>query len=282
MRAEQVTEPITHHGEGPVWWPRWQQLRLVDMFAGEVVTLGFDGPERTPVGGPLAAVIRPRIGGGAIVAREHDLAVSDRDDLADLRPVARVIDDPRLRCNEGGCDPQGRFYIGTMAYDQAERAGSVWRWDGEDTLFDTVSLLTVSNGLAWSPDGDHAYLNDSAARVTFGFTHDPARGPINRHRLIEHSDSRPDGMCVDADGGIWIAFLGAGQVRRFDAAGELTEVVEVPVSQPTACCFGGEDLRTLYITSSRDGLKPGDEPLAGSVFACSPGNTGLEVAGFAA
>jgi len=280
MRAEQITEPIAHHGEGPVWWPRWQRLRVLDMLAGDVLTLGPDGVERSDVGSRVAAVLRPRIGGGALVAREHDLAIADRDDLADLRPMVRVLDDPGLRCNEGGCDPQGRFYIGTMAYERTAQAGSLWRWDGGGELFDTVSLLTVPNGLGWSPDGDRAYLNDSGAQVTFAFTHDPERGPINRRVLLEHEDGRPDGLCVDAEGGLWLAMLGAGQVRRFDPSGELTEVVELPVSQPTACCFGGEDLGTLYITTSREG--PGDgEPQAGAVFACAPGVAGLEVLGFA-
>lgn len=281
MRAEQITEPITFHGEGPVWWPRWQSLRLVDMLAGEVLTLGMDGVERVAVGSPVAAVVRPRIGGGAIVAREHDLALADRDDLSDLRGVVGVIDDPRLRCNEGGCDPEGRFYIGTMAYDQAPGAGSVWRWDGDGGLVDTVSLLTVSNGLGWSPDGALAYLNDSAAQTTYVFTHDAGRGPINRRVFLRHSDGHPDGLCVDAEGGVWIACYGAGKVRRFDPAGALTEVVEVPVSRPTACCLGGDDLRTLFITTSREGLAAGDEPAAGSVFACEAGVAGLEVAGFA-
>ncbi|MDQ7993520.1 MAG: SMP-30/gluconolactonase/LRE family protein, partial [Propionicimonas sp.] len=122
--------------------------------------------------------LRPRLGGGALVARAHDLAVSDRDDLADLRAAVRVVDDPRLRCNDGGCDPEGRFYVGTAAVDRARQAGAVWRWDGDGGLLDTVSLLTVAGGLAWSLDGGTAYLNDSGARVTFAFTHDPARGPI--------------------------------------------------------------------------------------------------------
>ena len=281
MQAEQVTDPIAFHGEGPVWWPRWQALRMVDMLAGDVLTLRDDGVERVNVGSAVAAVVRPRIGGGAIVAREHDLALADRDDLTDLVPAVSVTDDPGLRCNEGGCDPQGRFYIGTMAYDVTPQAGSLWRWDGEDGLHDTVSQLTISNGLGWSPDGSLAYLTDSEAQVTYRFTHDPDRGPVNRHVLLQHSDGYPDGLCVDAAGGLWIAFYGAGQVRRFDPDGTLTDVVEVPVSRPTACCLGGDDLRTLFITTSREGLEPGDEPAAGSVYSCRVAVPGLAVAGFA-
>lgn len=280
MRAEQLTAPIAFHGEGPVWWPRWQMLRFVDMLAGEVVTLGLNGVERVNVGSPVAAVLRPRIGGGAIVAREHDLALADRDDLADLRPAVPVIDDPGLRCNEGGCDPQGRFYIGTMAYDVAPEAAAVWRWDGDDGLYDTVSQLTISNGLGWSPDGALAYLNDTGPKVTYVFTHDPARGPLNRRVLLRHDD-QPDGLCVDSAGGLWIAFYGAGQVRRFDPDGTLTDVVEVAVSRPTACCLGGDDLRTLFITTSREGLADDAEPEAGAIFSCRVDVPGLEVLGFA-
>ena len=84
MRAERVTGRVSHHGEGPVWWERWQQLRFVDMFAGDVLTLHGDQVTRVSVGSPIAAVIRPRLGGGAIVARERDLAISNFDDLSDL------------------------------------------------------------------------------------------------------------------------------------------------------------------------------------------------------
>ena len=282
MQAEQLTDPVAFHGEGPVWWPRWQALRWVDMLAGDVLTLGPDGVERVSVGSPVAAVIRPRIGGGAIVARDHDLALADRDDLADLRGAATVIDDPRLRCNEGGCDPQGRFYIGTMAYEATPGAGAVWRWDGDDGLYDTVSQLTISNGLGWSPDGTLAYLNDSTPQITYVFSHDPERGPINRRVFLQHSDGHPDGLCVDSAGGLWIAFYGAGQVRRFDPDGTLTDVIDVPVSRPTACCLGGDDLKTLFITTSREGLVPGDEPEAGAIFSCRVAVPGLEVLGFGA
>ncbi|MDQ7993521.1 MAG: SMP-30/gluconolactonase/LRE family protein, partial [Propionicimonas sp.] len=99
--------------------------------------------------------------------------------------------------------------------------------------------------------------------------------------LLEHEDGDPGGLCGDAEGGLWVALAGAGEVRRFDPSGGVSEVVELPVSRPTSCCFGGAGLATLFITTSRDGITTEEEPEAGSVFCCTPGTAGAEVPGFA-
>lgn len=126
MRAERVSDRVSFRGEGPVWWDRWQQLRFVDMFAGDVLTLDGDRVHRTPVGSPIAAVIRPRLGGGAIVAREHDLAISSRDDLSDLRAFVPV---DATACCFGG-DDLGILYITTtregLPADAEPEAGSLY------------------------------------------------------------------------------------------------------------------------------------------------------------
>lgn len=281
MRAKQITDPVAAHGEGPVWWPRLGVLRFVDLFAGVIVTIEKTGrPSRRHIGSAVAACIRPRQGGGAIMATERGIAVADRDDLRDVRPWGGFISDARQRCNDGACDPHGRFYIGSTSFMQVPEVAALYRIDpGAASATPVVWGLTISNGLAWSADGTTAYLNDTEIGVTYAFDYTFERGLQNQRVFIETPPERgrPDGLCVDAEGGLWVAMHGAGRVDRFDAAGTLTESVELPVDGPTACTFGGPDYRTLYITTSRTGPSAGDDGRAGSIFAVDPGVRGIPV-----
>ena len=284
MRAERVTDRASHHGEGPVWWERWQQVRFVDMFAGEVLTLHGDRVTRTPVGSGIAAVIRPRLGGGAIVARERDLAISNFDDLSDLAGFVTLTDDASKRCNDGGCDPDGGFWIGTLEYGFASGTGALHQLDARSRRARTVlGGLTISNGIGWSPDTETMYLNDSGTGTTWAFDYDPLDGLGSRRVFAQDAGPGvPDGLCVDAEGGVWVARYDGGCVQRFDASGRLDAVVEVPgASKVTACCFGGSDLTTVYVTTSRENLPEDAEPAAGSLYAFDAGVAGLPPMGFA-
>lgn len=277
MKAERLTDSISYHGEGPVWWAATGQLRFVDMLHGAIITLDGDRPTRTPVGSAIAAVIRPRVGGGAIVATESGIALARNDDLSDLGEAVRLFDDPNLRNNEGGCDPEGRFYVGGMAYDRAPGAAALYRWDGPGhepiRVLDSVS---TSNGLDWSPGGTVAYYNDTPTGTVWRFDHDPEHGLRNRHPwvVIDQETGRPDGLCVDVDGGVWVALNQGSAVHRYAEDGSLSEVIEVPVRQVTACTFGGANLDELFITTSRENLPEGEEPAAGSVYRVRPGVRG--------
>lgn len=281
VRAERITDRVSFHGEGLVWWERWGKLRFVDMFAGDVLTFDGDQVTRTPVGSGVAAVIRPRLGGGAIVARERDLAVSNFDDLSDLAGFVTIGTDPQVRCNDGGCDPDGGFWIGTLAYGFAEGAGTLYHLDaGALRARSVLGGLTISNGIDFSPDTMTMYLNDSGPRITWAFDYDPIDG-LSGQRVFATGDGLPDGLCVDAEGGVWTARYGAGTVLRHAPDGTLDAVIEVGPSRVTDCCFGDDDLGTLYITTSRESLPPGAEPAAGSLYAVRPGMTGRPALGFA-
>jgi sugar lactone lactonase YvrE len=290
VRAQRLTGRIAYHAEGPVWWPVLNALRFVDMLHGAVVTLGPTGtPTRTEVGSAIAAVIRPRVDGGAIVATERHLALAAEEDLSDLTPVielflpAQPVGRPStdLRCNEGGCDPEGRFYVGTMAYDRQRGVAQLYRWNG--TAKHTVLTgLTIANGIAWSPDGTRAYFNDTETGATSRF--DYVNGQLtNRREFVRFApmQGRPDGLTVDAEGGVWVALNHGGKVHRYNPDGRLSEVVDVPVRQVTSCTFGGPDLDRLYITTSRENLPEDTEPAAGSIFVADPGVRGLPVTPFA-
>jgi sugar lactone lactonase YvrE len=282
VRAERVTDAVTDHGEGPVWSPHWGSqgggLRFVDMLAGDVLTLGEDGSLDRRHVGEIAAVVRPRRGGGAVVAVERGFALEEPD--GSLTRLPDVWSDAGVRMNEGGCDPDGRMYAGSMAYAQTPGAGSVYRLDADLSVHVVLEEVTVSNGLEWSPDGRVAYYNDTPTSRISVFDYDGEAGLTGRRTFTE-VDGNPDGLTVDAEGGVWTALFGSGVVHRYAPDGTLDEVVEVPPRQVTACTFGGEGLDRLYITTSRENLEPDDDPLAGSVFVASVGVRGVPVREFA-
>ena len=280
MRVEQVTDPVVYHGEGPVWHPGWGGLRFVDMLAGDVMTLAADGSlERRHVGS-VAAAVRPRRGGGAVIGVERGFALEEPDGTVMTLPP--LWEDPGVRMNEGGCDPDGRFYCGSMAYDQSPGAASMYRLDPDGSVEVILDHVTVSNGLEWSPDGSRAYYNDTATFTISVFDYDPAVGLSNRRAFAELPDrGRPDGLTVDAEGGVWTAVSNGGAVYRYSPGGVLQEKVEVPASKVTACTFGGERLDQLYITTSQENVDTREDPLAGSVFRAEIGVNGVPVRLFA-
>ena len=278
MRAEQVTDPVAYHGEGPVWSPRWGGLRWVDMLAGDVLSLAPDGGIGRRHVGSIAAAVRPRRAGGAVIGVERGFALEDPDGT--ITYLDEVWHDDRVRMNEGGCDPDGRFYCGSMAYDQRPGAASLYRLDPDRSVHVVLTNVTVSNGLEWSPDGSHAYYDDTATQQVAVFDYDVDSGLTNR-RVFAEVRGRADGLTVDADGGVWVALADGGAVQRYAPSGQLDEVIEVPARKVTACTFGGTGLDELFITTSREGLESGDDPLAGSLFTAAPGVTGLPVREFA-
>jgi sugar lactone lactonase YvrE len=279
MRAEPVTGPVAFHGEGPVWWDDWGGLRFVDLFAGDVLTLDGDGVERRHVG-TVAAALRPRRSGGAVIALERSFALEAPDGALTVLP--EVWTDESVRFNDGGCDPDGRFYCGTMAWDARPGAGALYRLDPDGSVERVLAGVTISNGLEWSADGSLAYYADTPTGRIDVFDYDRAAGLSNRRPFAEipSEQGSPDGLTVDSEGGVWVALYGGGAVHRY-VAGELEAVVEVPTPKPTACTFGGPGLETLYVTTTQEGLPPGSDPLAGSLFALEPGVAGLPARTFA-
>jgi sugar lactone lactonase YvrE len=280
MHAEQITDPVAYHAEGPVWSARWGGLRWLDMLAGDVLSLAADGSINRRHVANVVAVVRPRRRGGAVIGVERGFALENSDGT--ITPLGEVWTDSHIRMNEGGCDPDGRFYCGSMAYDQRPGAGALYRLDPEGSVHAVLEDVTVSNGLEWSPDGSRAYYNDTATHRIDVFDYDRESGLTGRRRFAEIPDEgQPDGLTVDERGGVWVALWNGGVVQRYTPEGALDEVIEVPAKKTTACAFGGPNLDHMFITTSREGLEPGTDPLAGSLFRAMPGVTGLPVREFA-
>jgi sugar lactone lactonase YvrE len=273
IRVDLMLEPVVGHGEGPTWDDVEQSLYWVDMLAGDVLTLGNGTVTRRHVG-KVAAVVRPRVDGGHVVATERSVQVVDKDWLS-VRESPDLFDDPRVRLNDGGCDPQGRFFCGSMAYDEVSPFGVLYRIDPDGTITVVLRDLTISNGLDWSPDGSTLYYIDSATQGIDAFDYEQATGEFaNRRRFvtIDSAAGTPDGMTVDNMGHVWVALWDGAAVRCYTPAGELEDVVELPTRQVTACSFGGPQLDELFITTSARDMK--DDPHAGALFRAVPGVAG--------
>jgi len=192
--VEQLTEPVALHGEGPVWSPAWGGLKWLDMLAGDVLTLLPSGDVERRSVGAVAAAIRPRAAGGAVIATEHGFAI-DRGDGAPIDHLPDAFHDRGLRMNEGGCDPDGRFYCGSMAWDKAEGRGSLYRLDARRNVTEVLAGVTISNGLDWSPDGSLAYYVDSATQQIDVFDYESDPGFLRRRSFVRIPDANgaPDG-----------------------------------------------------------------------------------------
>jgi sugar lactone lactonase YvrE len=279
MIAEQITAPIAYHLEGPVWSPSWGGLRMVDMLAGDVLQLGPNGSiDRQHVAG-VAAAVRPRTGGGAVIGIDRGFALEEPDGT--IRQLPPAFDDQRIRMNEGGCDPDGRFYCGSMAYNQTPGAAALYRLDPDLNIGTVLTGVTVSNGLDWSPDGAKAYYNDTPTGQITVFDYDPDHGLTGGRMFVAIGDGgHPDGLTTDAEGGVWAAIVNRSAVHRYAVDGTLDVVVEVNASKVTACTFGGANLDELYITTSQENVDTGADPQAGSLFRAAVGVRGHPVLPF--
>jgi sugar lactone lactonase YvrE len=275
---EQVTDALCYHGEGPVWSRTWGGLRWVDMLAGDVLTLREDGSVDRMHVGDVAAFVRPRTDGGWVVATERGLARADEPHGIPT-PWFDLWDDPSVRMNEGGVDGLGRLWAGTMGYDRVPGSATLFRVDATGEVTTLLPDVTISNGIDLSPDRRRAYYDDTPTGRTDVF--DVVDGElVNRRPFVTHDVGHPDGLTVDSAGNVWVALNGAGRVRCFSPSGEMLDEVALPVRLTTACTFGGDDLRDLYVTTSRENLDD-PEPQAGAVFRVRVAVPGQRVRAFA-
>jgi sugar lactone lactonase YvrE len=275
-------------GEGPVWDAGARALIWVDITAGLVHRFDPEtgGDEVFDVGRPVGAAV-PTTSGRLALALSDGFWILDTDS-GRMEPVADVEwDDPRTRMNDGACDPVGRFWAGTMDVEGRRPIGSLYRLGADRGLERILDGVTISNGLGWGPDGTTMYYVDSATHAVDAFDFDIESGAVSgRRHLVELPTEwgLPDGLAVDEEGFLWVAFWGGSAIRRVSPDGDVTSTVEFPVSLVTSCAFGGDDLSDLYVTSATIELtrtQRWEQPSAGGIFRLRPGVRGLPNVPFA-
>jgi sugar lactone lactonase YvrE len=279
--VEIVFEARATIGEGPVWDAREGVVWWVDITRNLIHR--YDpgtGHDRTIDVGQAVGAVVPRASGGLALAVQDGFAVLDPKSghLDLIAPVEK--ERPSNRMNDAKCDTSGRLWGGTMAYDEAPGAGAFYRLDTDHSVVKILDHVTCSNGIGWSPDDRVMYYIDSGAQQVDVFDYERATGNVrNRRKLITipAETGVPDGMAVDAQGYIWVAFWGGAAIRRFTPDGTLDRVIEIPAKQVTSCVFAGRDLTDLYITSAREGLAEADlraYPHSGALFVHHPAVAG--------
>ena len=282
--AEPVGNVTAVLGEGPYWVPEDDCLLWVDIRRGLLHRTYFPSAETVSVDLGAVSAAFPAVGGGILTAGGSRLALhlpAERGERWTTRVIAEVPAREGIRFNDAGVDPAGRVWVGSMHVAEAEPLGELYRLDGGGVLTTVVKGVTVSNGLGWSPDVTRMYYVDSPMHRIDVFDYDPATSEAFQRRVfadLSAFDGIPDGLTVDADGGVWVAIWGGGVLRRFAPDGTQDAVIQVPVAQPTSCAFGGPGMGDLYVTSASVGLTEAElraQPLAGRLLRLQPGPVGL-------
>ncbi|MFJ3670296.1 SMP-30/gluconolactonase/LRE family protein [Streptomyces sp. NPDC090106] len=271
-------------GEGPAWDDTTGELHWADIPSGRLHR--YHPPTGTATHrdfGHAVSTVLPRAGGGHAVAARHGVLLLDAQGRTE-RTVAVPGEPEGNRLGDAGVDPAGRLWFGTLDVDMLPGRGALYRLDpGAEAPRRVLAATSVANGLGWSPDGTRMYFVDSSTRRVDVLDYDPATGEAAGRRpwaTVEDEAGVPDGLAVDAEGGVWVALWRGGQIRRYGPDGSHDMTLPLPVSQVTSCAFGGDGLGLLYVTTGRVGMSDrrlAAEPAAGAVFAADVGVPGLPV-----
>ena len=282
--AELVLDAHAELAEGPVWDDVRRVLWWVDIKAGRVHRFDPAAGSDTfvEVGLPVGCVTLAEDGGLAVVSSEALLRFDPES--GGMETVATFDPGPvASRCNDGKCDPLGRFWVGRLALDRVRGAGTLSRLDRSG--FATVlGDLTIPNGLDWSVDGRRMYFVESIERTIWAFDYDLATATLGDRRPFARlpvaglpESAVPDGLAVDADDCVWVAAWGGGCVLRLAPDGKPISRIDVPVARVSSCSFGGDDLTELFITTSWEDATPDEraaQPTAGGIYRARPGVRG--------
>ena len=283
----------SHHscllGEGPVWNAALSQIIWVDIINGEIHELSVkNGSMKTiPVNQMIGSLAICK-NGNYIAALKKGLAFVDR-----ANGEVKMIEDPlnlkeEIRFNDGKCDPAGRFWVGTMSMSDIKGIGEVYMLNKELHPKLKISKTTISNGMAWSRENDSFYFIDTPTMTVTAYDYNNLNGDISNPKIVirvPQEDGSPDGMTIDNEGMLWIAHWDGWQVTRWNpVTGEKLLQIPMPVSRPTCCTFGGDDLTDLYISSAKEGLSDDElnqQPDAGKLFVVrNCGYTGMPTVEF--
>ena len=281
--AEVVGKYRAQWGEGPLWWQGC--LYYVDIEGCRV--LAFDphsGEERLWETGERVGTVVPRRSGGLVVAGDSGFAFLDPGSGL-LTPLGDPeADKPGNRFNDGKCSPDGRFFAGSISLARKQGDAAFYRLDPDRQIRKIFGGVTNSNGVVWTGNGDTMFYIDTPRLAVLAFDYDVDTGQLHNRReafsTCERVPGVPDGMAIDSDGHLWIAFCHGGCVVCFDEEGKELERLILPCREVTAPAFGGEGLGDLYLTTGQPHEEIEEE--AGRLFVFpAVGARGLPVSAFA-
>lgn len=288
-KVDVLPSPKTILGESPLWYGPEQRLFFCDIRDHSVYDLDLETSDghRWKFDEPVGSIALCRTG-RLLLAMQTGLYAFDRASGGLSRVANPESDLPDNRFNDGRCDARGRFFVGTMQdFGGKQATGALYRIDPDFSYVPLLTDVRIPNSICWSPDACTMYFSDTPTGQLQAFDFDSDRGRMSNPRVLLDKGVLPgkcDGAAVDAEGCIWIARFGGGCVARITPDGAVDQVIEVPVTNVTSCCFAGTRLDTLIITTGTHGLAPEDlnqQPLAGRLFSVIPGVTGTPEAMFA-
>ncbi|NYT60292.1 SMP-30/gluconolactonase/LRE family protein [Alcaligenaceae bacterium] len=285
-----VDAPQTVLGEAPMWSVGEQALYWVDVVGRCIFRLQHATGQIDVCSLPYApSMAIPRSTGGLLLITKKGMALLNFE-LGELTSLpVPLIDFSKEVFNDAKCDSAGRLWVGTRDIEVKEPHGGLFRLDSDFSMHRCGSGFTVSNGIAWAPNGRTMYHIDTHPGRIDAYDFDVAHGTISERRIFRdyHSvgaSALPDGCTVDSEGGLWVAEVGDWHIRRYAPDGALDREIRVPLQKPTSLMFGGPNLNTLYVTSMRFGLTEeqlAGQPLAGSLLQLDVGVRGLPETDFA-
>jgi len=265
-----------------VWCPIEKVVHWVDIEGKSILRIDpkTGKRDRFPQNYEFGCIVK-RADGGFIAGTNAGLVFLDMDLKASTVFANPEPGLPDNRFNDGKCDRQGRFWVGSTDVNEVDPSGTLYRVNGSGDVSGMLSGLTVANGLGWSPDSKTMYFTDSGHGMIYAFDFDADTGSIENQRTFAHVDAEdgtPDGLCVDSEGFVWSAHWNGWRITRYDPDGRIDRVIRMPVPLVTSLAFGGETLGQMFVTTARlemteEQLK--ESPLSGGLFQIDPGVSGL-------
>jgi sugar lactone lactonase YvrE len=283
-KATKLELPNAILGEGPIWDSRTSVFWWIDIIGKKLFQCSLEtGQHQTWHLDQMVGTVVPRASGGLMLALQHGFAAFDPDSGEFSILSDPESDMPENRFNDGKCDPVGRFWAGTMRIEEHMElfTGSLYSLEADGRVIKRMDDVGVSNGIAWSSDERTMYFIDSPRFAIFAFDFEKSTGTISNRRTVFRAEGMgaPDGMAIDSDDKLWVAFWGGWCVAQIcPEKGQVLAKVHVPASQCSACAFGGEDFRQLFITTAAEGLSAEEraqQPLAGDVFTVETSAVGV-------
>lgn len=268
-------------GEGPLWDDSSKTLFWIDVLEGKVFNFN-------PISQENAELEIGKHVGAIALTETSEIVAAARDEIAlidlsnsSITSLVRVIDNERFRFNDGRVDARGRFVIGSMGYKPEPGTASLYSFTFPQNIDTIIENVGLSNGLCWSEDNNKFFYIDTLTSQVAEFSYELETGRVSNRRTIiafDSSQGSPDGMTIDREGNLWVAFWGGGCIRRISPEGKIVGVFKLPVSRVTSVAFGGENLSQLYVTTASYLLNDDEllrEPLAGSLFVMETDTQGF-------